>query len=227
MAPELDQWLTHPNRKKLDEVRPSLCYNGWEVDFRDAEDAHQERGYSSDFPKALRKMKVKQKLHDGDRSHPRLVSLDTIIQQGISFPGWEADVQQLEKLHAETPYQARNDFAFRNKLKALEFSQKTFEQTGKMKDDSSSDGEESFTDSTATPQPVDPPTAEEEAEKKSKKTHAFGTCTICGDGANSHAFNPCGHLCACQECASKVMRRGGRCPVCRCQSLGTLQIFVI
>ena len=109
--------LAHPNEVKLREVRKILSNNGycgWERDYRDAEDAHNERSYSTDFPKALRKMKVKQKMHEGDRSHPRLVALDAIVQT-LSYPGWQADVQQIEKMHAEVPYIASSDVGFRSK----------------------------------------------------------------------------------------------------------------
>jgi hypothetical protein len=84
---------SHPDLVKLDSLRKAgLSYKGWEKDLSDAEDAHEQRSYSADFPKVLRKMKVKQKLHEGDRSHPRLVALDAIVPM-LSYPGFEADVE--------------------------------------------------------------------------------------------------------------------------------------
>ncbi|CAB9515900.1 IAP repeat-containing protein 3 [Seminavis robusta] len=206
---------THPNLSKLQDVKRTLTYHGWEIDFRDALDAHKERDYSVDFPKALRKLKVKQKLHEKDRSHPRLVALDAIVVKGLTYPGWEADVRQLETMHCEIPYIARSDIAFNNKLRGLEFSQQMYEQTGTVE---STTAAESF-GITAT--------IEEPTSSRSDKTHGpFGACVICGDEARSHAFVPCGHLCACRECSPKVMRRDRRCPVCRGSCAGTVQIYL-
>lgn len=38
-----------------------------------------------------------------------------------------------------------------------------------------------------------------------------GLCGICQDSSSSHAFVPCGHLCACSDCAKDL----AQCPVCR------------
>ena len=198
----------HPNLEKLQEVRQSLSYRGWEVDFQDAEDAHKEREHSTDFPKALRKLKVKQKIHEGDRSHPRLVALDAIIKKGLTFPGWEADVRQIEKMHADVPYFSRNDIGFNSKLRALEFSQRMHEQPGVPEQNIAKDQ------------------VQARRNTASDASNPLGSCIICGDEARSHAFVPCGHLCACEGCASKVMRRDARCPVCRASSLETVHIFL-
>ena len=189
-------------------------------DFRDAEDAHNERAYSADFPKALRKIKVKQKMYEGDRTHPRLVALDS-IKPKLSYPGWTADVAQIEKMHAEEPYVARSDVAFNNKLKALEYSQMMYEATGETSSSTSDETDEEEPEAESTPQ-----TAMTIDGLSSSNSDILGSCTICGDEARSHAFVPCGHLCACGECASKVMRRDPRCPVCRCRALETIEIFL-
>ena len=208
---------SHPNDVKLREVREILAYKGWEIDYRDAEDANTERSYSTDFPKALRKLKVKQKMHDGDRTHPRLVALDAVVQKGLTYPGWKADVQQIEKMHADVPYLARSDIAFNSKVKALEYSQYLYENAGTVEDDEDEEDEIA-----PEPRAVSPARSDEDAGA----SNPLGECIICGDETKSHAFIPCGHLCACEECASKVMRRAPRCPVCRCSALETVKIFL-
>lgn len=224
----------HPNLTKLYEVREILSYKGWQEDFQDAQDAHQERSYSTDFPKALRKMKVKQKLHDGDRSHPRLVTLDAIVRR-LSYPGWKADVQQIEKMHADVPYFASSDVGFNSKLRALEYSQSMHEQqTGGSSSSSARYNEEedeevsiaSSSSSSSASSSLSPRSAAANDEDGECSHGALGCCTICGDGPKSHAFLPCGHLSSCGGCSSKIMRRTARCPVCRCSAIDTVQIYV-
>ena len=212
----------HPNELKLRQVAEMLAqngYQGWEADFRDAEDAHNERSYSMDFPKALRKLKVKQKLHEGDRSHPRLVALDAIISKGLTYPGANAEIAQIEKMHAEVPYMARSDIGFNSKVKALEYSQYLYANSTEIMEE----------EIVPAPRAVSPQ-AENEIQNHGaedvRTSNPLGLCIICGDETKSMAFIPCGHLCACSECASKVMRRSPRCPVCRCSALETIKIFL-
>lgn len=216
----------HPHLKKLEEVRKLLSYADWEIDYRDAEDSYNEREYSTDFPKALRKLKVKQKLHDGDRSHPRLVALDATIRKWEEgsinihnkllafYPGWEADVKQLEKMHADVPYLPRSDIAFNSKLRALDFSQRMYEQTGEVVDHGQQEQEKT------------PDAATLRATNAAEASSPLGLCTICGDETKSTAFIPCGHLCTCESCAKKVMRRNSRCVICRCNAVDTVQIYL-
>ena len=41
-------------------------------------------------------MRLKQRLHDGDRSDPRIVMLDS-LKGSLSYPGWRGDAAQAEK----------------------------------------------------------------------------------------------------------------------------------
>jgi uncharacterized phage infection (PIP) family protein YhgE len=41
-------------------------------------------------------------------------------------------------------------------------------------------------------------------------------CVVCVDARKDRLMLPCGHLCACEPCAAKLMRvRPARCPICR------------
>ncbi|KAL3103533.1 hypothetical protein niasHT_025051 [Heterodera trifolii] len=50
-----------------------------------------------------------------------------------------------------------------------------------------------------------------ENEKNGKK------CIICLEGERQFAFDPCGHLCCCEECADKIEKNEPEpnCPICR------------
>ena len=65
--------------------------------------------------------------------------------------------------------------------------------------------------------------ASSRASMKSKK---LGRCTICGDADKNHVFVPCGHLCACKDCAGQVITRKMACPVCRSLVTEAIQVFL-
>ena len=53
-----------------------------------------------------------------------------------------------------------------------------------------------------------------------------GLCCVCMDAAQSHAFVPCGHLCACAGCAGEIMEgEKSECPLCRTPSVLATQIY--
>ena len=53
-------------------------------------------------------------------------------------------------------------------------------------------------------------------------------CVVCQDAARSHSFVPCGHRCACQECASTIMAlvpAARQCPICRAEATYAIQVY--
>ena len=60
----------------------------------------------------------------------------------------------------------------------------------------------------------------------SSRTKRLGRCTICGDPDKNHVFVPCGHLCACKQCAEQVISRKMTCPVCRGEVTEAIQVFL-
>jgi hypothetical protein len=76
----------------------NLTYPDWEHDFDEAMNTHKN-GF--DLGKQNKLVMVeKQKMYDGDRSHPRLVSLD-ICSSFFNYDGWKDDVQSAEEMHLE------------------------------------------------------------------------------------------------------------------------------
>jgi len=52
------------------------------------------------------------------------------------------------------------------------------------------------------------------------------TCVVCMDGAKTHAFVPCGHLCVCHACSKSLSAQGARaCPICREPSSLVIPVF--
>jgi hypothetical protein len=73
-----------------------LSYPGWETDFNHAMEHHVSGLNFGEHTKLL--MTEKQKMHEGDRSHPHLVSLD-ICSSFFKYPRWRKDVNEAEQLH--------------------------------------------------------------------------------------------------------------------------------
>jgi hypothetical protein len=76
----------------------SLClsYPGWENDVNTAIRYHEE-GYDLGTYEKFSLIE-KQNMHDGDRSHPRLIALDSCAFQ-LNYPGWKKDAKGIEDKH--------------------------------------------------------------------------------------------------------------------------------
>ena len=72
-----------------------LMFESWEQEFENAIEAHRN-GFSIGYH--MFALQERQRMFEGDRSHPRLVALDTLK---LSYPGWEEDANVAEKQHVE------------------------------------------------------------------------------------------------------------------------------
>ena len=76
------------------EVERSLTFPGWRRLAERTRGLYTRRPTS--VPRNLKLMRLKQRLHDGDRSDPRIVMLDS-LKGSLSYPGWRGDAAQAEK----------------------------------------------------------------------------------------------------------------------------------
>jgi len=60
---------------------------------------------------------------------------------------------------------------------------------------------------------------------KAKTGKKARMCCICIDKEVTHAFLPCGHNCACLDCAQYLAAHESTCPICRRHIEGQVQIF--
>jgi hypothetical protein len=51
-------------------------------------------------------------------------------------------------------------------------------------------------------------------------------CRVCLEGVQGVVFVPCGHVCACRECAGVVMSSDRKCPVCRAKARSTMNVYL-
>jgi hypothetical protein len=86
------------NLRALDALLASgLTYAGWQNDVKEVE------GYHVKFPilvdGSLQKMRKKQEMHSGDRSHATLRALDALVASGLTYASWRDDVKGVEEGH--------------------------------------------------------------------------------------------------------------------------------
>ena len=121
---EANNWIatgdrSHPTLKFVDELKDQLSYDGYAKDLQKLETAHLE-GKSYSIDNMIFHIQESQKIHDGDRSHPRLVELDN-IRGTLTYDQWEADVDRALAIHKS----CREDdlYAFRNCLEQMKRKQ--------------------------------------------------------------------------------------------------------
>jgi hypothetical protein len=185
-------------------------YAGWEDDYETAVTAYannHQSATSAAFRNAVHRLTEKQRVHTGDRSHPRLVALEQLAE-ALTYPGWQDDVEQAEQSHFETFYDSTRDDYFHSKLEGLQNRQQMY--FGYNSQSNTCEASSNNPDIAA----------------------MLGACVICGERTKTHLFDPCGHLCACQSCANQVMRRdesatarAASCPICRVPSNKTIRVY--
>ena len=78
------------------ELVPFMQYSGWEADVGVAEDRWAKgENMAASIQITVEKMRRKQRLHEGERSDVVLQVLDD-VKRGLTYDGWEADVQIAE-----------------------------------------------------------------------------------------------------------------------------------
>ena len=78
-------------------VERTLTFPGWRRLARETRRDYIRNGYSGlgGAARGVETMELRQRLHDGDRSHPRVVALDE-TKADLSYPGWRSDAAQAE-----------------------------------------------------------------------------------------------------------------------------------
>jgi hypothetical protein len=109
---------SHPDLVKLDALR--LSYPEWASDFKSAEAAHLE---GRNFQSKLFRLEECQRVHNGDRSHSRLVELDSLL---LTYPGWKENFEKVEEWHLENNETHIAELQFKNMIKGLINKQQLF-----------------------------------------------------------------------------------------------------
>eukprot|EP00979_Chaetoceros_neogracilis_P002186 scaffold383_cov229-Chaetoceros_neogracile.AAC.3 len=89
---------SHPFLVQLDILRGTLTYDGWEDDFKAAEEEHLEDHGMLSPDSFITGMQRKQALHVGDRSHGDIQIMDSLSDR-VSYLGWEEDIEEFMWYH--------------------------------------------------------------------------------------------------------------------------------
>lgn len=224
---------SHPDLVRLDRLKLSLSYPGWEADFRAADEKHITA--PDIFNDCMFKLIEKQRIYHGDRTHPRLVALDS---QSWSYPGWQVDFTKAEQAHVEWENNYRCD-AHRILL-MMKKKQKLYLSGHYHTTQIDLSGQYHTTQIAFTVEPLQPQESQvqpmdtsansvlsepSQPESRLDSKALTGACVICMTASKSHVFVPCGHLCVCEACATESFKRSRLCPMCRNKSHVVTQIF--
>ncbi|KAL7553367.1 hypothetical protein ACHAWF_016651 [Thalassiosira exigua] len=104
----------------------NLSFPGW---IGEVETAVVDHKNGLDIDQYKFSLPERQRIFEGNRSHPRLVALDSL---NLTYPGWEEDVNEAEKLHVGSIFCTDGMFAsYKSYLKLLEDKQSSYEIYGK------------------------------------------------------------------------------------------------
>lgn len=188
----------HTNLARLNELKPSLSYNGWEEDFKTEEKMHKIFP-SIAFEKCLWRLEEKQRMHNRIRTHERLVRLDSVQW---SYPGWKADFRQAEEHHVWNRKDTK--LSFERIYKEMKQKQRQYRQL-RSQARKALQGEE---------------------RGSLLASSQLSSCIICMFSPRSHVFIPCGHLVACESCSLQAFKKCKACPICRKLSSCVTKVYL-
>lgn len=170
-------------------------YPGFEDDL---DEVRAEDPTSSDytFRNLNERCTISQMIHDGNfEEHEALVKLNELV---LSYPGWEQDFEEAKDILRQRGYNSVGFYPFDNHMKGMENKQVVYEGSKK---------------------------AEEDKKKADNPSKHLGSCAICFEAPQTHVFVPCGHVCACKQCSTRVMAKNKKCPICNKVSKMTMELF--
>lgn len=191
-----DASTVHPIQFEI--IYKTWSYLGWEKDVQRVRNVCMHNFL---LDEQLEKCQLRQMIHDNNISgHPALIQLSLLV---LSYPGWESDIHQAKKDLGERGYATRK-CSFDQVVQGMRNKQKIYNGIR-------------YNESKREEGPI---------SESTKNTNNFGNCAICLDAPRTHVFVPCGHMCACQECSSKVIHKQRKCPICKQNSTQAIQVFI-
>jgi hypothetical protein len=182
-------------------------------------------------------MKRSQQLFAGDRSHPEIVELDSML---LSYEGWEEDVKTAEVLHVGGKrdylrHELSDPFASfikRMREKQAEYNAKEKANDSKVPSKSTpasttskTDDEMQQSNTTKTKESEETEDINEQEDdediSEQEEEDDDNVCVICMEHRRNHVFEGCGHVLLCAECAwapGLHCQPELRCPLCRMPS---------
>lgn len=204
----------------------SFSYPGWKQDLETAKKYYVEFSALKPFNDKVYAMKNKQRLFEGNRSHPDIAALDSLH---FNYEGWVDDKLEAERRHTgDCSILDLGTFGFDAVVKKMKKKQQIHSERASNEGIQHRDRRCS-TSSLAT-QMTEFTSASslswgDDISDKEPNRH----CVICFEGKPSHAFIPCGHLCICTGCTTEYNAcptGNARCPLCRETAMYITKIFI-
>jgi len=229
-----------PGLQELDNMQ--LTYPGCDADKALCEKYFVDYSTQSTmgiFHRKLAAMTIKQQLYEGDRqSDPNIRVLDTTH---FSYDGWEEDKKQAERrltsdcvlLHMGSigfndafskmiQKQAAHDDRAHSTTAPLYFNDLAIT----LNDSGGSTFAPPITSANASVRTLSYSLLSAGRNEKSvTEAMAENNCVVCLDQRVTHAYIPCGHLCACSDCVTNYDSASDRCPLCRERSYCVTKIY--
>jgi hypothetical protein len=201
--------------KSLDSFQ--FTYPDWQTDKKAAEGYYTDFSSFDRFQDKVVAMRNKQRLFEGDRSHPDIVALDSLL---FSYHGWQADKETVLKRHTGdcTVLQLGSFHAAFQKMKK---KQKLYE----VQKSQALALDSLLPDIMASISSIHRISAQGDSHCSSAPEKK---CVVCLDHIPTHALIPCGHLILCGGCAPNFDKPEGppaACPLCRKNAMAVTRIF--
>jgi hypothetical protein len=216
---------SHSQLRALDAA--TFTYTDWREDFKEAEKYHIHN--PSLFDNRLSTMKNKQKLHEGDRSHPQLKALDAV---NFTYPGWRKDFKEAEKYHILLPTWFERQLLDMQENQTRHLAPPTPTATNSVVQPTNRADPPSTQAAASRKRTVVDLTGEAPATvlvtpKHSRVDTMSKKCVLCLKDEKSHAFVPCGHLCVCAGCAAgnNATHTSRCCAICGTAATQLVKIF--
>lgn len=219
--------MSSMNPFQLQIVETHWTYPGHKNDVKAAKLSFHAGLYCHD----LEICQIRQMIHDEDfGSHPALIKIDE-VRQVLSYPGYKTDMKRAKACLSKNGYHSYGRQKIDELIEGMKNKQRAYDELD------GSDG--SDVPSKAIAKTLDGVASGNLAQVRrwsgpmrflprlsfavpmclrrnttKQSVHQFGGCILCLDAPRTHVFVPCGHMCACQSCSQKLMKKGHKCPMC-------------
>ena len=179
-----------------DILERAWTYSGFEDDLDKVRTEDPTSTYSDyTFEQWNERCTISQMIHDGNFEDHE--ALVKLNELILSYPGWEQDFEEATDYLKQNGYDVWSTL-FDYRIKGMKNKQVVYEGSKE---------------------------AEEDKKKAGNHSKHIGSCAICFEAPQTHVFVPCGHVCACKECSTRVMAKNKKCPICNKVSKMTMELF--
>mmetsp|Transcript_17195 Transcript_17195/g.37303 ORF Transcript_17195/g.37303 Transcript_17195/m.37303 type:complete len:476 (-) Transcript_17195:246-1673(-) len=217
-------------------VETHWTYPGHEDDVKAAKLSFHAGLYCHD----LEICQIRQMIHDKDfGSHPALIKLGE-VRQVLSYPGYKTDMERTRAYLSKNGYHWWSQNKIHEMIEGMKNKQHVYDGSNAAEVASKALAKTLDGVVSGTPTQVRrrsgpmrflprlslavPVCLRRKTTKRSEQQ--FGCCIVCFDAPRTHVFVPCGHMCACQSCSQKLMKKGQKCPMCTQTASMAMEVFL-